>query len=65
MRSSKPSPSDFMVWYDSLSEEEQCEVETQLCCIADKLGVAITEVPPVAYQLLDFRAHITPQVSLN
>lgn len=65
MRSEAAPKVDFMDWYDSLSDEEQCAVEKRLRDAADHLGIFVPELSFITYDFLDFRTDFMPKISVN
>lgn len=65
MRSATSAPLDFMDWYDSLSDEDQCKVEQLLKDAARDLGLFVPELPFIAYDFFEFHTDIVSKISLN
>lgn len=55
---------DFMTWFRSLSDEEQCEVQDMLQEMADELGVVIEDTS-VAQNPFDLFSGLSTPFSLN
>lgn len=66
MQSNDAAPSDFMAWYDSLSHQQQCEIEERLVRVVEHLGIIdATQKSLIPYQPLDFYPHVTTHISVN
>ena len=60
-----PPNVDFLAWYETLSDEDQCDIYNELERIAKELGCGIDKKTLVSHDFLDLGPNLFAVPSLN